>query len=94
MKWLTLPSWNTFLIYIGGIPTIITTAVVTFMVFVTARNKAFSFKDLKELQFGNKILNKKEEQLSKKILSCAPGVKRLYNWYIGETNYYDLVNRR
>lgn len=89
-----IPSWETFLLYIGGIPTLISTAILAFMIFVGARNKAFSFKSYKTLVIGNRIMLKREDALRKKIISAPWGVRRIHRLLVGDTAYSDLMSGR
>jgi hypothetical protein len=90
----SLPTFQTILIWIGGIPTIITGICIGIMIFFTARNKAFSLNDFKHIKHLNNRLNNQEEILRNKIINAPRGVKFMYRWYIGELNYHDLIQRR
>ena len=89
-----LPGWDNFLLYIGGIPSLITGGIITFMALVTCRNKAFSPRQLNTLRKNNKLIIRKEDELRHKILNSPRWIRYLYSKWIGTFNYHDLINRR
>lgn len=87
-----IPTWETFLLYIGGIPSLVSGTLLAIMIFFTARNKAFSLSEYKHLRQQNKQILKKEQALRNNINSAPRGVQFIYRRIIGETNYHDLIN--
>jgi hypothetical protein len=88
------PTWEAFLLYIGGIPTLITAAVVAFMAIWTTRNKAFSLKQYNHLRASNTMLQRKELDLVHKLHRTPPFIRWVYRKWIGEINYHDLINNK
>jgi hypothetical protein len=86
-----LPSWNTFLLYIGGIPTLISATLLSIMIFFTAKNKAFSYKQLKNLNKRNKELIDKENKLRELVINSPRGIQFIFRHMLGEMHYRDLI---